>query len=232
MSRPPVFKKNLFAYRDDPWVEVLVPGLEGVSETDAFAFRASTIKGVKSFGPDHALIQCEDGKEYMFTLSYQALMQALDMPEGGRVNLTGFSVAGGKEPVIKKLREAFRRAQEQKEEKDIAAVTIKAFIRTAHKSEFVPFEFAGKDVQLSKIEQGGSIHGGQRISFKLYEPQQTPFGGQEFNIECTLDDFRRICREAVARNEKHVDISDLSMRKFKGATPEQRRRENEQKKSP
>ena len=229
MTSAQTFRKSLSARTDDPWVEVLVPGFENVSETDVLSFRAHAIKELRAFGPAHTLIKMEAGPEYLINLSHAGLMQKLDQPEGNRVNLVPHTVIEGKEGLVRKLKAEFVRAKEQKAEPDIASVTIKAFVRVAHKSDFQPFEFAGKDVQLSGMKEGSSVHGGATINLSLYAPAKSPFGGEEVIIEGKLEEFRRMCREAVARGDKHVDMTDYSMRKFKNVSPREARSKHEAK---
>lgn len=230
MTNAQTFRKSLSARTDNPWVEVLVPGFENVSETDVLSFRANAIKELRAMGPDHTLIKMEAGPEYLINLSHAGLMQKLDQPDGNRVNLVPHTVIEGKEGLVRRLKAGLLRAKEQKAEPDIASVMIKAFVRVSHKSDFQPFEFAGKDVQLSSMKEGNSVHGGSTINLSLHAPVKSPFGGEEVIIEGKLEEFRRMCREAVARGEKRVDISDYSMRKFKNVSPKEARAQHEAKK--
>ena len=229
MTDAKTFRKNLSARTDNPWVEVLVPGFENVSETDVLSFRAQAIKELRAMGPHHTLIKMESGSEYLVALSHAGLMQKLDQPEGNRVDLVSYTVVEGKDGLIRRLKEEFRRAKEQKAEPDIASVTIRAFVRASQKSDFQPFEFEGKDVQLSGMKEGSSIHGGPTINLSLYAPAKSPFGTDEVIIEGKLEEFRRLCREAVQRGEKSVDMSDYSMRKFKDISPREARARHEAK---
>ncbi len=230
MTNAQTFRKTLSARTDNPWVEVLVPGFENVSETDVLSFRAQAIKELRAMGAVHTLIKTESGSEYLINLSHAALMQKLDQPEGNRVNLVPHTVTEGKEGLVRRLKAEFQRAKEQKAEPDIASVTIKAFVRMSHKSDFQPFEFAGKDIHLAGMKEGNSVHGGATINLSLHAPVKSPFGGDEVIIEGKLEEFRRLCREAVARGENHVDISDYSMRKFKNISPKEARAQHEAKK--
>lgn len=229
MKSTAAFKKNLFAHSDDPWVQVLVPGIDGMSDTDTYAFRAHDIKSLRGFGPAHTLMKLQDGQEFLIARPYTDTMAQLDQPDGGRVDFTDVTMTQGKDALVKKLKEEFRRAQELEKEPEIAAVTITAFVRTTQKSKFVPFTFAGKDIRLSDMREGSSIHGGPTININLYAPAESPFGNNEVIIEGKLEEFRRFCREALARGEDKVDLSEYSMRKFKDMSPAEARQKHEQK---
>jgi hypothetical protein len=229
MKSTAAFKKNLFAHSDDPWVQVLVPGHEGLSDKDIYAFRAHDIKSLRGFGPAHTVMKLQDGQEFLIALSYASTMERLDQPDSGRVDFSSVTMTEGKEALVKKLKEEFRRAQELLKEPDIAAVTIKAFVRTTQSSHFVPFTFAGKDIRLSDIKEGNSIHGGPTVNMTLYAGTSSPFGNNEVIIEGKLEEFRRLCRDAVARGKDTADLSEYSMRKFKEVSPAEARRRHEQK---
>ncbi|MFN7114506.1 MAG: hypothetical protein ACK4PK_09160 [Alphaproteobacteria bacterium] len=229
MKSAAAFKKNLFAHSDDPWVQVLVPGYEGMSDKDIYAFRAHDIKSLREFGPAHTVIKMQDGQEFLIALSYAATMQKLDEPDRGRVDFSTVTMTEGKDALVKKLKEEFRRAQELQKEPAIAAVTVKAFVRASQSSKFVPFTFAGKDIRLSDIKEGSSIHGGPTVNMTFYTGIDAPFGKSEVIIEGKLEEFRRLCAEAVAKGEDTVDLSEYSMRKFKDMSPAEARRRHEQK---
>lgn len=232
MKGASAFKKNLFAQSDDPWVQVLVAGQEGISDKDIYAFRAHDIKSLRGFGPAHTLMKLQDGQEFLIALGYETTMQQLDQPDGGRVDFTDVTMTEGRDALVKKLKEEFRRAQELLKEPDIAAVTIKAFVRASKKSDFVPFTFAGKDIRLADIREGNSIHGGPTVNLNLYPSAESPFGNGEIVIEGKLEEFRRFCREAVERGVTDVDMTEYSMQKFKDMSPAEARRRHEQKSTP
>ncbi|MDP2205718.1 MAG: hypothetical protein Q8K65_05370 [Alphaproteobacteria bacterium] len=229
MKSTAAFKKNLFAHSDDPWVQVLVPGHEGLSDKDIYAFRAHDIKSLRGFGPAHTVMKLQDGQEFLIALSYESAMEKLDQPDSGRVDFSTATMTEGKEALVKKLKEEFRRAQELQKEPDIAAVTIKAFVRASQSSKFTPFTFAGKDIRLSDIKEGNSVHGGPTVNMTFYADAAAPFGKNEVIIEGRLEEFRRLCAEAVAKGEDTVDLSEYSMRKFKETSPAEARRQHEQK---
>lgn len=223
------FKKNLTSLTDDPWIYVRTPGTENVSKEDVLAFRASQIKTLRSFGDKHSFIKHQDGQEFLIALALSDLTERLDQPNGNKIDLTAETLLEGKDGLVKRLKEEFRRAKEREDEPDISAVSIKAFVRAAQKSQFEPFTFAGTDIRLSDIREGSSIHGGPTINFSLYAPQKSPFGSDEVVIEGKLSEFRRLCKEATARGENFVDMSDYSMQKFRDVTPAEARRRHEQK---
>jgi len=232
MKGTSAFKKNLFAQSDDPWVQVRVPCQEGISDKDIYAFRAHDIKSLRGFGPAHTLMKLQDGQEFLIAFSYETAMAKLDQPDGGRIDFIEATMIEGKDALVKKLKEEFRRAQELLKEPDIAAVTITAFVRASQRSDFVPFTFAGKDIRLSDIKEGNSIHGGPTVNLSLYPPAETPFGNGEVIIEGKLEEFRRFCREAIEKGATAVDIAEYSMQKFKDMSPAEARRRHEQKSSP
>lgn len=225
----PVFAKNLSAKQEEPWVWVSIPGTEGVSRQDVWAFRAGEIKSLRSFGPAHSLIRHQEGSEHLIALPFAALIERLEQPDGNKIDLSALTVVEGKDVLVKKLKEEFRRAQELEQNPEIAAVTITANVRASQSSKFVPFTFAGKDIRLSDMKEGSSIHGGPTVNLRLYPSAASPFGNDEVIIEGKLEEFRRLCREAVARGEDIVDMSEYSMKKFKNVSPAEARRRHEQK---
>ncbi len=229
MTDVKTFRKSLSARTDNPWVDVLVPGFENVSETDVLSFRAHAIKELRAMGGEHTLVKMETGTEYLIKLSHEGLMQKLDHPDGNRVNLVPHTMVEGKDGLVRKLRAEFARAKEQKAEAAVAGVTIKAFVRASQKSDFLPFEFAGKDLKLAEMKEGSSIHGGPTINLTLHEPAKSPTGGNEVIIEGKLEEFRRMCRDVFERGDHYVDMSEYSMRKFKNISPREARSRHEAK---
>lgn len=230
MTTTKPFKKQLVAHTDNPWVSVMVTGYENVSETDVLSFRADGIKELRALGAAHTLMKLASGSEYLIRLPHIALMNRLDQPDGNHIDLSDLTVVEGKDGLIRQLKEDFRRAKERKEEPEIADVIIKAFVRASQKSDFKPFEFSGKDLQMSKLREGSSVHGGPTINLELYPPAQSPFGTSEVIIEGKLEDFRRMCHEAVTRGDNYVDMSEYSMRKFENISPREARQRHEAKK--
>lgn len=230
MTQVRPFRKNLAARTDNPWVSVTVPGFENVSETDVLSFRADGIKELRALGKAHTLMKLASGSEYLIRLPHDELIQRLDTPDSNRVDLSALTVVEGKDGLIRQMKEEFQRAQERKAEPDVASVMIKAFVRASQRSDFEQFEFAGKDLRLSKMREGNSIHGGSTINLDFYTPAKTPFGTQEIVIEGKLEEFRKMCREAVARGDNYVDMSEYSMRKFEKITPREARILHEAKK--
>jgi hypothetical protein len=222
------FKKNLFAQSDDPWVQVLVPGLEGISDKDVYAFRACDIKSLRSFGSAHTLMKLQDGQEFLLGLSYDGTLEQLGQPDRGRVDFSTVTMTGGKDALVRKLKEEFLRAQEALKEPAIAAVTVTAYVRAPQSSEFLPFTFAGNAIRLSDIREGSSIHGGMNVHMKFYSSAPSPFNGEAI-LEGKLEEFRRLCREAADRGEHAVDLSEYSMRKFREVTPAEARRRHGQR---
>lgn len=216
---------------DDPWVEVLVSGYEGIATEDAYAFKRAKIDGIRALGPEHSLMTLNDKTEIILTLPQAVLMHRLNEPEGAVIDLKDKTLVTGREALIKSLRAEAKRRAELEKEKEITSLHIKAFVRASQKSEFVPFTFAGADLRLDALEEGGSIHGGKNLRLKL-RAGETPFGDRDFIIETKLEEFRDLCREAYRKGADFVDISDYSMRKFKDMTPEQRRKLHEEGREP
>lgn len=208
---------------EDPWVEVLVSGYEGIAAEDPYAFKRAKIDTVRALGADHSIMTLNDKTEIIITLPHAVLMHRLNAPEGAVIDLKAQTMVTGRDALIKNLRAEAKRRAELEKEKEITSLRIKAFVRASQKSEFVPFTFAGADLRLNDMEEGGSIHGGKNLRLKLYEGE-TPFGDKNFIIETKLDEFRKLCREAYQAGRDYVDISEYSMRKFKDISPAERRR--------
>lgn len=216
----------------DPWVEVLVSGYEGIATEDAYAFRLQKIDTLRALGPAHSVMTLTDKTEIIITLPQSELMHRLNSAEEAVIDLKSQTLVTGRDALIKQLREEARRKAEMEKEKEITSLRIKAFIRASQKSEFVSFVFSGADLNLSKMEEGGSIHGGKNIRMKLHKPAETPFGEREFIIEGKLEEFRQLCRAAYQKGADHVDLSEFSMEKFKGQSPEQVRRMHDERSQP
>lgn len=216
---------------EDPWVEVLVSGYEGIATADAYAFKREKIDGLRALGPEHSLMTLKDKTEIILHMPQAALMRRLNEPEGAVIDLKDKTLVTGRDALIKNLRAEAKRRAEMEKEKEITSLNIKAFVRASQKSEFVPFTFAGADLQLNEMEEGGSIHGGQNLRLKLRNGE-TPFGNKSFIIETRLDEFRNLCREAYQKGADFVDISEHSMRKFRDISPEQRRKLHERENRP
>lgn len=197
-------------------------GYDGIATEDAYAFKRAKIDTVRALGPEHSIMTLADKTEVIITMPHAALMYRLNEPEGAVIDLKPQTLVTGRDALIKKLRAEAKRKAELEKEKEITSLRIKAFVRASQKSEFVPFTFAGADLRLNDMEEGGSIHGGKNLRLKLYEGE-TPFGDKNFIIETKLDEFRKLCREAYQAGKDYVDMSEYSMRKFKDMSPEQRR---------
>ncbi len=208
---------------EDPWVEVLVSGYDGIAAEDAYAFKRQKIDTVRALGPAHSVMTLNDKTEIILTISHAVLMQRLNTPEDAVIDLKEKTLVTGRDALIKKLRAEAKRRAELEKEKEITSLRIKAFIRASQKSEFVPFTFSGADLRLDKIEEGGSIHGGQNLRLKLLEGE-TPFGDKDFIIETKLEEFRNLCRAAYQSGADYLDMSDFSMHKFKDMSPQERRK--------
>jgi len=75
------------------------------------------------------------------------------------------------------------------------------------------FTFTGADVHPDKISEGGSIMGGNALTFILRNPDKGPFDGGQFMIETTLGEFNDMCRKAREKSDNRLDLRDYSMRK-------------------
>ena len=216
---------------EDPWVEVLVGGYDGIAAEDAYAFKRTKIDTVRALGPAHSIMTLNDKTEVIITMPHAALMYRLNEPEGALIDLKAKTMVTGRDALIKALRAEAKRQAELEKEKEITSLRIKAFVRASQKSEFVPFTFAGADLRVNDIEEGGSIHGGKNLRLKLYEGE-TPFGDKNFIIETKLDEFRKMCRDAYQAGKDYVDMSEYSMRKFKDMSPEQVRKRHDEGHNP
>lgn len=207
-------------------------GYEGIAAEDAYAFRLQKIDSLRALGPAHTLMTLTDKKEIIITLPQAELMQRLNTAEEAVIDLKDKTMVTGRDALIKQLQADAKRKAEMEKEKEITSLRIKAFIRASQKSEFLPFTFNGADIVLSKIEEGGSIHGGKNIRMKLHKPAETPFGEREFIIEGKLEEFRRLCREAYQSGADQIDMSEFSMRKFKDNPPKKMRQLHDESRQP
>jgi len=216
---------------EDPWVEVLVSGYDGIAAEDAYAFKRAKIDTVRALGSAHSVMTLNDKTAVILNLPHAVLMQRLNASESAVIDLKSETLVTGRDALVKKLQEEAKHRAALEKEKEITSLQIKAFVRASQKSEFVPFTFSGADLRLDNMEEGGSIHGGKNLRLKLLAGE-TPFGDKDFIIEAKLEEFRSLCREAYQSGADYVDMSDFSMRKFKDMSPEQRRKLQDEGNSP
>lgn len=214
---------------DDPWVQVRVAGYEGVSKDDSYAFRRSAIQSVRSIGDAHSVIKTNEKEAIILHMPQAMLLEALHQSEGPVVDLREKTLLINAAELIKSIKEEERRRIEREKEASVTSLLITTFARASQKSDFVQVQFSGDEINIAKLEEGGSIHGGHNIRVRLYDNAQseTPFADKAFIIEGRLEEFRRLCLEAYQRGDTALDISDYSMQKFKDQTPAARRAEHE-----
>ena len=82
-----------------------------------------------------------------------------------------------------RLRTEFKEAQELAKHAEFNVLTFTAFVRAPQQKEFVEFTFSGADVHPDKISEGGSIMGGNALTFVLRRPGKGPFDGGQFMID-------------------------------------------------
>lgn len=214
---------------EDPWVQVRVSGYEGVSAGDNYAFRRSAIKSIRSIGAAHTVIKTDEKEATIIHMPQTDLLEVLNNAEEGVIDLREKTLLTSTAEIIKGIKEEERRRLEREKEASVTSLLITAFARASQKSDFVQVQFSGDEINIAKLEEGGSIHGGHNIRVHLYDNAQseTPFKEKIFIIEGRLEEFRRLCLEAYQRGDTALDISDYSMQKFKDQSPAARRAEHE-----
>ena len=214
---------------EDPWVQVRVSGYEGISADDSYAFRRSAIKSIRSIGDAHTLIKTDDKEAIIIHMPQAALLEVLNNAEEAVIDLRENTLLTSVTEIVKGMKEEERRRLEREKEASVTSLLITAFVRASQKSDFVQVQFSGDEVNIAKLEEGGSIHGGHNIRVRLYDNAQSkiPFEDKVFIIEGRLEEFRRLCMEAYQRGDTALDISEYSMQKFKDQSPAARRAEHE-----
>lgn len=200
--------------QDDLWIEALVPGDTGMGPSESISFQVSSIAHVRSLGEKHTVIVLNNGPEITLALAKQDFMDRMDSGEAGEtLDLKSVSVIEDKGELMKRLRTEFKEAQEMAKHAEFNKLTFTAFVRAPQQKEFVEFTFTGADVLPDKISEGGSIMGGQALTFVMRRPAKGPFEGGQFMIETTLEEFHAMCKTAREKSENRLDLREYSMRK-------------------
>ncbi len=199
------------------WVEVLVPGFDGVSASDTLSFQPSSVDFIRSAGPHASLIRLNSGLEAAVRLPLPELLERLRAPEGPVLDLKPLSYLETGTALVRRLQEDFKEAAEAEKYAALENLTFHVWMRPPHKAEFREFTFAGADVLMRKTSEGDSIMGGKNIRMTVKDPSKLPFEGGEFIIEGAFSELRRLCAEAYGRGDTDIDLRDWSLQK--GTTP-------------
>jgi hypothetical protein len=195
------------------WVEVLTPGLEGVSSTDILSFHASSIDYVRSMGPRASLIHLKSGAEAAVRMPLNELMDRLQSPDGPVLDLKKLSYLETKAALAQRIQQEFKEAAEAEKYAALENLTFHAWVRPANKAEFTEFTFAGRDVRMRNLSEGDSIMGGRNIRFTMNEGVRAPFDAAEFIMEGTIEELRKKCVEAYGCGDAEIDLREYSLRK-------------------
>ncbi|MEZ0261773.1 MAG: hypothetical protein ACAH80_12240 [Alphaproteobacteria bacterium] len=208
-------KAKIFSLdQDDLWIEALVPAEAGMGPSESISFQVSSIAHVKSLGEKHTVIALNNGPEITLSIAKQDFMERMNSGEAGEtLDLKAVSVTEDKNELMKRLRTEFKEAQELAKHAEFNKFTFTAFVRAPQQKEFVEFTFSGADVYPDKISEGGSIMGGQALTFVMRRPGKGPFEGGQFMIETTIEEFNAMCRMARDKSENRLDLREYSMRK-------------------
>jgi hypothetical protein len=209
-GRPKIFSLE----QDDLWVEALIPGETGLEPSESISFQVAAIAHVRSLGADHAVIALNGGPEIILAVPKAELMERLTNGAAGEtLDLKPASVLEKKGLLLERLRTEFKEAQEMAKHAEFNKLTFTAFVRAPQQKNFTEFTFSGADVHPDKVSEGGSIMGGNALTFTLRNPGKGPFEGGQFMIESTLEEFGEFCRAAHDRGQTRLDLRDYSMRK-------------------
>ena len=215
LDRKPDGKAKIFSLdQDDLWIEALVPADSGMGPSESISFQVSSIAHVRSLGENHTVIALTKGPDITLAISKQDFMNRMDSGEAGEtLDLKSVSVLEDKGILMHRLRTEFKEAQEMAKYAEFNKLTFTAFVRAPQQKDFVEFTFTGADVHPDKISEGGSIMGGNALTFILRNPDKGPFDGGQFMIETTLGEFNDMCRKAREKSDNRLDLRDYSMRK-------------------
>lgn len=205
--------KTLSGGRDDVWVETLVKSCYGADVPDAVSFHAKEIMLLRALGAEHTLITLERGDEFVIALPHAQLTQKIYNADADVVDLKPYATTETKDEACRRLRSAFKEAQERKPYEIYERLTYKAYVRMPQTNAFKEFEFNGKDIDFSQMSEGGSKMGGSCVTLHTRLEEGSPFGTQSFIIETTLSDFKKFVTAATERSEDVLDIRSYSMRK-------------------
>lgn len=209
--------------RGDLWIDVLVPGQEGLSATDTFSFPVRTITEMQSLGEKNALLKLEGGREIVLNLSHADLRRALREAEDTVLDLTSATNLTPRKQLAAKLKQEFEEAAQRERDKPFNALTFRLSVRTSQKTDFREVTFTGADIVRSSLASGGSIMGGTNTKFHFRDPAKFGLRSEEAITEVDLGDFNAIVDKALQSGRTDIDLRELSMRKGTEIPPEKRK---------
>lgn len=219
---PRSLQSKVFSFdRSSLWIEALLPGEEGISEADGIAFRLDDVKLIRGYGKAHSIIQLEKGTEIVISLPYAALTQKIRDCDLDVLDLKAETELTPRPQLAKKLKAAFAEAQEALKYASIEEMQFTAYVRERLSADFTKFSFSGREIEARNISEGGSVMGGQVLTFTMREPK-SPSGTNKFLLEGTLAEFQSLCREAYTKGQRTLDLSEFSSRKGLSVSLERR----------
>ncbi len=206
--------------QDDLWIEALVPAESGMGPSESISFQVENISHIRSLGPKHSVIAVKGGPDITVALPKDELMERLNTGAAGEtLDLKKHTVLENRGVLLERLRGEFRDAQEAAKYDDINALTFTAFVRLPQQKEYIELTFKGTDILPAKTSEGGSIMGGQALTFVLRAPK-AGFPDGQFIMETTQDEFKALCRKARELGQDTLDIREYSRRKGNLTTEE------------
>jgi len=206
-------QSKVFSYdRGGLWIEALVPGEEGLSIADAISFRLAEVRLIRGYGEAHTIIQLEKNTEIVIGLPYAELTRKIRECDLDVLDLKADTDLTPRAQLSKRLKAAFAEAQEALKYASIEEMRFTAYVRERLSADFEKFSFTGRDIDARNIQEGGSVMGGQVLTFTLRE-RTSPWGTKKFLLEGTLAEFQQLCREAYTKGLRELDLSAFSSRK-------------------
>lgn len=209
--------------RGDLWIDVLIPGQEGISASDIFSFPVKTITEMQSLGEKHSLLKLDGGREIVLNLSHADLRRSLREAEDSVLDLTSVTNLTPRKSLAAKLKQEFEEAAEREKNKAFNALTFRLSVRTAQKTDFREVTFTGADIVRSSLASGGSIMGGTNTKFTFRDPQKFGLRTEEAITEVELESFNAAVKKALSNGTTDIDLRELSMRKGTEIPPEKRK---------
>lgn len=209
--------------RGDLWIDVLVPGQEGLSASDTFSFPVRTITEMQSLGEKNSLLKLDGGREIVLNLSHADLRKKLREAEDTVLDLTAVTNLTPRKNLAAKLKQEFEEAAERERNKSFNALTFRLSVRTSQKTDFREVTFTGADIVRSSLASGGSIMGGTNTKFNFRDPAKFGLRSEEAITEVELEEFNARVKQAIATGVTDIDMRELSMRKGTEIPPEKRK---------
>lgn len=209
--------------RGDLWIDVRIPGQEGISASDIFSFPVKAIAEMQSLGEKHSLLKLDGGREIVLNMSHADLRRSLREAEDTVLDLTAVSNLTTRKNLPAKLKQEFEEAAERERDKAFNTLTFRLSVRTAKKTDFREVTFTGADIVRSALASGGSIMGGTNTKLQFREPEKFGLRTSEAITEVDFDSFNAAVKNALANDLKDIDLRELSMRKGTVIPPEKRK---------